>query len=272
MQRAVVVAIGDQDVARDDPDEWTRGNPSGDTRASAFALGAARAASGAVRVVVVVALGWLEQPAGEPGEHEPAEILTHAPLRRALERVPGQEVPVRVDESARAVHGSTARMEAEQLHARDPSFANQAAGRYSSWNEVASSRSGSVSRSARMHCPLRSVGRSPWPRRAPRVTPSSRASFPAIGAWNALAFHGFGEKRSGPVAAKTTITTPATATRDGRAPRRPEQRCARARARRLRREPSATDAAKTASSHGVLRSVPLPSPCSVAAPQMARLR
>ncbi len=105
-----------------------------------------------------------------------------------------------------------------------------------------------------------------------RVTPSSRASFPAIGAWNALAFQGFGEKRRGPVAAKTTVTTPTTATVTAVRParigtvRRPSARQTPA------ARTAATDAAKIASNHGVLRSVPLPSPCSVAAPQTARLR
>ena len=127
-------------------------------------------------------------------------------------------------------------------------------GRNSSSNEVAASRFGSTSRSAR-----RSARCSPFAVAAAetraRVVPLSRTTWPVRVAWNERAFHGLGEKRNGPVATTTTAPAPAKSdaaaaaatTRSEVSPPTEPPPHGRDRAR-LRRRPR-----KSASNHGVLR-------------------
>ena len=95
--------------------------------------------------------------------------------------------------------------------------------------------------------------------------------WPVSGSVKRGAFHGFGLKWSGPMPRPTTRSTASAAV----SPANPAMwRVPRTRARR-QATAAATAAVLTAYrpiAQGALRSVPLPRPCRVAAPQTAKLR
>src|SRR5690349_14671891 len=172
------------------------------------------------------------------------------------------ERPGRVHESASAVLDAAACIEAERLHLRDVPRAELAARQQLELERGRVEPRRLEEQIGPQQRPLVAVRR-----RRRRDEAAGRADVlddPA-GDRKASAFQGLGENLSGPAAPSTTAAMPAAAS--------PADSAGRPRRRHARpASTTATEAAKSATSHGVLRSVPLPRPWTVAAVQTAKLR
>ncbi len=233
-QRAVVVPVGDQDVARHDPRVDAREAERRDQqrlRTRRVPLRGTRSRG----VRSTCALEWLEQPAARRASASPPTTLRmhHDPTlevspserpqlawtTRRLPSVARQRASKPNDCTlvTRPVAEQSARQELELERRRvEPVRLDQQVRADERPLPTAGGRCGRDERAGRAL--------------VPRDLPGHVAS-------NARAFHGLGEKRSGPVDASTTATTPRPRQR-GRAPRPGSARCgARARARRPQRGP-----------------------------------